>query len=255
VDILANLDGVLWLSLSLAPLLFLQRALQREVQTVFLLVTRREDISITLFAVLFFPGVLLHEGSHFMMARVMGVRTGRFSLIPRPTGDGKLQLGFVETASADWLRDALIGMAPLIVGGLFVAYAGLNQLQLLNLGQVLWSEGPQVFSQSLGLLIARPDFWLWFYLALVVSSTMLPSDSDRRAWLPLGLILVGLAGLALFLGAGPWMLENLASPFNQVLHAIALVFIISAVLHLALLPPIWLIRRLLSRLLGLEVML
>jgi len=250
----ANLDGVFWLVLSLAPLLVLQRALQREVQTIFLLVTRREDISITLFSVLFFPGVLLHEGSHFVMARVMGVRTGRFSLIPRPTGDGKLQLGFVETASVDWFRDALIGMAPFLAGGLFVAFAGLRQLQLLMLGQVLWFEGPQVFSQSLSLLIARPDFWLWFYLALVVSSTMLPSESDRRAWLPLGFILAGLTGLALFLGAGPWMLENLARPFNQVLHAIAMVFTVSAVLHLSLLPFIWLVRRLLSRLLGLEVM-
>jgi len=125
---------------------------------------------------------------------------------------------------------------------------------LLMLGQVLWFEGPQVFSQSLSLLIARPDFWLWFYLALVVSSTMLPSESDRRAWLPLGFILAGLTGLALFLGAGPWMLENLARPFNQVLHAIAMVFTVSAVLHLSLLPFIWLVRRLLSRLLGLEVM-
>ncbi len=251
----ANLDGVLWLILSLAPLLVLQRTLQREVQMIFLLVTRRVDISITLFSVLFFPGVLLHEGSHFLMARVMGVHTGRFSLIPSPTGDGKLQLGFVETASVDWFRDALIGMAPLLTGGLFVAYAGLRQLQLLSLAQVFWSEGPQSFSRSLSLLITRPDFWLWFYITLVVSSTMLPSKSDRRAWLPLGLILVGLAGLALLFGAGPWMLENLASPFNQILRAIAIVFTISAVLHLSLLPFIWLVRRLLSRLLGLEVML
>jgi hypothetical protein len=31
--------------------------------------------------VVFFPGVLLHEGSHFITAKLLQVRTGRFSII------------------------------------------------------------------------------------------------------------------------------------------------------------------------------
>ncbi len=189
------------------------------------------------------------------MARLLRVQTGRFSLIPRPLGDGKLQLGYVETASADWLREALVGMAPLIIGGLFVAYAGIAKLQITTLGQALLAGDPQIFIQSLRSLIAQPDFWLWFYLTLVVSSTMLPSESDRRAWLPLGLIFLSLFGISLIAGAGPWLYQNLAAPLNQVLRSIALVFGISAILHLLLLPFIWLIRSLLARLLGLEVVL
>jgi hypothetical protein len=250
----ANLDGLLWLFCSLAPLLILQSRLHREIQAVFFLVTRRLDIAITLFSILFFPGVLLHEGSHYLMARLLGIQTGRFSLIPRPMGDGKLQLGYVETASADWLREALVGTAPLITGGLFVAYAGLSQLKIFTLGQALMAGSLETFLGSFQTLIARPDFWLWFYLALVVSSTMLPSESDRRAWLPLGLILLCLLAISLVAGAGPWLYGNLTAPMNQVLRSISLVFGISAMLHLLLLPFIWLIRRLLERLLGLEVM-
>lgn len=247
------LDGVFWIAISLAPLMLLQRGLQKEIQLLFLYMTRRVDLSITLFSVLFFPGVLLHEGSHFVVARLLGVSTGRFSLLPRPVENGKLQLGYVETSQTDWVRDALIGSAPLISGGLFVAYAGIIQLGLLALAQVFFSQGIEAFHQALRVALVQPDFWLWFYLTLVVSSTMLPSASDRRAWLPLGIILGVLLGLSLLFGAGPWMAENLAEPFNRVLKAISSVFGISAALHLVLLPFIWLARKLLGRALGLEV--
>ncbi len=249
----AHLDGLVWLLCSLAPLLVLQRRLHREIQAVFFIITRRLDIAIVLFSLLFFPGVLLHEGSHYSMARLLGVRTGRFSLIPRPLGDGKLQLGYVETAPADWLREAWVGMAPLISGGLFVAYAGWACLKIVSLGQVLLTGSPQMFFNSLKTATAQPDFWLWFYLALVVSSTMLPSESDRRAWLPLGLILLCLLAISLLAGAGPWLYDHLAEPLNQVFRSVALVFGISSVLHLALLPFVWGLRCSLARLLGLEV--
>jgi len=251
----ANLDGIVWLILTLAPLLILQRSLHRELQVVFLLTTRREDIAITLFSILLFPGVLLHEGSHYLMARMVGVRTGRFSLFPRPLPGGKLQLGFVETASADWLRETMIGMAPLLSGLLFVAYAGLLQMNLSAIGQVFRSGDLQLLAQMLRSLIQKPDFWLWFYLALVVSSTMLPSAADRRAWLPLFVFFALLLGISLVLGAGPWLYDTLAAPFNQVLRVVAFLFGISVLLHGLMLPFAWLLRRLLSRLTGLEVML
>jgi hypothetical protein len=250
---LANLDGLVWLFASLVPLLILQRRLHREIQAIFFLITRRLDIAITLFSILFFPGVLLHEGSHYLMARLLGVRTGRFSLIPRPLGNGKLQLGYVETVPADWLREALVGAVPLITGGLFVAYVGFFHLKILILWQALPAGNLQIFLESVRMLIAQPDFWLWFYLALVVSSTMLPSESDRRALLPLGLILLFLFVISLVAGAGPWLYQNLSAPMNQVLRSISLVFGISAILHLLLLPFIWVIRQLLARLLGLEL--
>lgn len=250
-----HLDGVFWVIISLVPLILLQRGLQKEVQAVLLLITRRPDLSITLFSVLFFPGVLLHEGSHYLMARLVGVSTGRFSIIPRPVKNGRLQLGYVETASADWIRDSLIGMAPLLAGGAFVAYAGAVQIGLLSLGQILWQQGIPAFGHAFQQSMKQPDFWLWIYLALVVSSTMLPSESDRRAWLPLGLILAGLVSLSLLLGAGAWLLENLAEPFNLALKAVALVFLMSAALHLGILPFVWMFRKALARFLGLRVVL
>lgn len=250
---LPALDGVLWLLLMLGPLLFLQISLHRELQGIFLLSTRSPQAAVLLFSLLFLPGVALHEASHFLMAKLMLVRTGGVSLLPRPLPGGKLQLGFVEVAQADVMRDALIGAAPLLSGGAVVAYIGIVRMGLLPLGGQLLAGNVGAFFQGLSLLPAQEDFWLWFYLAFVVSSTMLPSASDRRAWLPLALVFALLLGVALLTGAGPWMAANAAPGLNRALRAVAAVFAISLGVHAILLPPIWLLRKLISRLTGLEL--
>ena len=51
-----------------------------------------------IFSILFLPGVFLHEFSHFVMAKILRVRTGKFSIFPQSLPDGRLQLGYVETA-------------------------------------------------------------------------------------------------------------------------------------------------------------
>jgi hypothetical protein len=248
-----SLTGFLWLLLLLGPLLFLQHHLHREIQSIFLLITRRAEVAVALFALLFFPGVLLHEGSHYLMAGLLGVRTGVFSILPQPMADGRVRLGYVETAKTDWLRDALIGAAPLIAGGAFVSYVGWKQLGLLALWDEFQLGGLTQVLDGLPDLLAEPDFWLWFYLLVAVSSTMMPSAADRRAWLPIALVVSGLLIASLLVGVGPWLLENLAPPFNLVLQALVVVFGISTVVHLLLLPPVWVVRRLLSWAMRMEV--
>jgi hypothetical protein len=250
---MAQMDGLWWLLAVLGPLLILQRRLHLETQAVFLLLTRRAEITLVLFSLLFLPGVLLHELSHYLMARLLGVRTGRFSVLPQLLPDGRLQLGYVETASVDVFREALVGSAPLISGGLFVAYAGLSQMGLPGAWESALGGGFAAAWEALAALPGRPDFWLWFYLTFTVSSTMMPSASDRRAWLPVGLVFVGMLGLGLLLGAGPWLLDRLADPVNQALRSVALVFGIGVGVHLALLPPLWGARKALGRLTGMRV--
>ena len=247
------LDGLGWLLLMLGPLLFAQRWLHREIQILFLLLTRKPVIALGLFSLLFFPGVLLHELSHYLVARLLGVRTGRFSLLPSLMADGKLRLGYVETAGSDVVRDALIGTAPLLSGGAAVAFLGINRLGLVPLAALAGQGDWQGLLQGLSALPAQQDFWLWFYLAFTISSTMLPSASDRRAWLPIILTGVFLVGVALLAGAGPWMLDNLAPWLNQALRAMATIFGISLALHLALLIPLRLLRELVMLASGLRL--
>src|SRR5512145_1635811 len=119
---MTQLTGFFWFVLMLIPLTYLQRFLHREIQAVFLILTRNPQLTMGIFQFIFLPGVVLHEGSHYVMAKILRVPTGRFSILPKPMPDGRLQLGYVETAHADIVRDSMIGAAPLIIGTLFVAY-------------------------------------------------------------------------------------------------------------------------------------
>jgi hypothetical protein len=253
MNLLFFFDGLLLLLVLLIPLVFLQRGLHREFQAVFLIATRHESVTIWIFSLVFFPGVMLHELSHFLTAKLLGIRTGNFSLIPQAMPGGRLQLGYVETSPSDIVRDSIVGVAPLIAGCLFIAYAAIYQMHLLELWELLKSGQTQLFLTGLKILPALSDFWLWFYLTFTVSSTMMPSASDRHAWLPLSIFAALLLGLAVLAGAGPWMLIHLAPPLNAFSKSVSLIIGLSVVLHLILLLPIFLVHRGLSRITGLDV--
>ena len=82
---------------------------------------------------------------------------------------------------------------------------------------------------------------------------MLPSQSDRHAWLPLGLVVAVLLGLAILAGAGPWMLSHLTPPLNAFLSATSLIFGLSAILHAALSIPSLALHALSARLTGVDI--
>lgn len=82
---------------------------------------------------------------------------------------------------------------------------------------------------------------------------MLPSESDRNAWLPLGGTIVLSVAVAAFAGAGVWMLNNLAPPLNIFFRSIASIFGLSAAVHGILVLPLMLIHKLLTRITGLDI--
>jgi hypothetical protein len=249
-----QLSGLFWFILMLVPLILLQRLLHREIQSVLLIATRDANITMGIFSIIFLPGVFLHELSHFVMAKILRVPTGRFSIFPHSLPDGRLQLGYVETSRSDILRDSLIGAAPLIAGTLFVAYVATERFEMRILWDLLRNGQLNLFWIGLRAVPAAPDFYLWLYLVFAVSSTMMPSESDRHAWLEL-LISVGiLFGLTLLFGAGPWMLSNLAPRISSFLGFVAVIFGLSSFVHVLLILPAALLHKLLARLTGVDVM-
>jgi hypothetical protein len=249
----ADLSSLLYPFLLFIPLLFLPRFLQKEIQAIFLLITHQPEFSLALFSLLFFPGVLLHESSHYLMAHLLGVRTGRFSLIPKKLADGRLQLGYVETASTDFFRDSMIGAAPLLAGALFVGFVAVSQLEFNTIWESLAKDQAASFRSIFLPMMDQPDFWLWFYLVFTVSSTMMPSSSDRKAWLPLIVVIAIFSGIILLFGAGPWLYSQFGNVIKSAMDAITIVFVITVFIHLVLLPPAWLIRKLISHISGYQV--
>lgn len=124
-----------------------------------------------LLAILYFPGTVLHELSHFVAAKVCGVQTGRINLTPRFTDRGMV-LGSVEIARTDFVRHFLVGVAPLITG-LFIL--GIITYVLVNYSLPIFG------------------YVLSFYGIITVLNTMDLSRSD----LPQGWIIVVILLLAL----------------------------------------------------------
>jgi hypothetical protein len=248
-----QLSGLFWFMFMLVPLIFLQRLLHREIQAVFLILSRDARVTMTIFQLIFLPGVFLHESSHFLMAKILGVATGRFSILPRPLPNGRLQLGYVETARSDIIRDSLIGGAPLITGTICVAYIAFYHMDMQILLDVLRRGQLNLFWMGVRALPTVQDFYLWFYLAFAVSSTMMPSESDRHAWLELVIAVGVLFSLILLIGAGPWMWNNLAPLLSNFLASVAVIFGLSAFIHVVLVLPTALVHKLLARATGVDV--
>jgi hypothetical protein len=244
---MVELGGWWWLVILLPPLLYIQRMLHREMQEIFYLLSGRQEVALLLFSMVFFPGVLLHESSHYLMARMLGVRTAGISIWPRMMTNGRLQLGYVETAKSDILRQALIGLAPLLAGCTVVVYVGIVRLGMTSIWQPLSRLDGSAILHQMGVVYAQPDFWLWFYLLFVVSSTMFPSRSDQRAWLPLIIFVCASLGLAILAGAGDWMMANLMPTVAILFSGLASILAISLLVHIIFYAPLPVLKSILTR--------
>lgn len=153
------------------------------------------------FWVIFLPGTLLHELSHWLTAQLLRVDTVDFSLWPQTKKGGVLQMGAVQVDVSDPFRHSLIGLAPLLFGSGAVLLIGYGWLNLGQIGQALVGGNLPLIWQAVQELLALPDIGLWLYLVFAISNAMLPSASDREAWrtvlIYLGLTLVVAVGLGI----------------------------------------------------------
>ena len=229
---------------SLLVLLLARRQFTQLLFDVLMGLFRNQKIVGLIYGLLFLPGVIIHEGSHWITAKLLRVRTHRFSLIPEWTDAGTLRFGYVEMSKTDHLRAALIGLAPLVIGTGVVLWIALEIMTLDTLfGTLIAGELGLVLDQFTDLLVL-PDMLLWFYLLITVSNMMLPSASDRDSWIPVGVFLAVLL-ITLFILQpevirAEWVNGLVESAFRSLVAA----FSITAALDIGLLLPIWVIRKL-----------
>lgn len=249
----AEISPWVWLVLSLALLLPLEQWLHRHLQGLFLLLAGSPEIALVLYSLIFLPGILLHEGSHWLVATLLGVRTGRFSVWPQQQPNGTLRLGYVETEKIDFVREALIGAAPMIMGGLLVSLVGLARLNLGAVGLALGRADLVAAFEAAWASLGTPDAWVWLYLIFTVSNSMLPSASDRRAWPFVALLMVLLGGVLFYAGFGPLLVQSLAEPVERAVRALAAIFTVTVGVDLLLMPVIGLLELGVIRITGLRV--
>ncbi len=106
---------VIFFFLELFILFFLSKELQQTLSLFLYKITKSKKTTVILLSILFFLGTLIHELAHFIMAKILFVKTGEINLIPRFDGQ-KVTMGSVTILGADPLRRILIGVAPFLTG-------------------------------------------------------------------------------------------------------------------------------------------
>jgi hypothetical protein len=173
-----------------------------------LLLTGDKEIALWLYAIVLLPGVILHELSHALVARIAGVKIGQINILPQRTGR-RIQLGFVPVEDTDFLRASLIGAAPLIFGSVAVVAIGHLSFGTPEILEVLKAGDWLAALEELAQIVRAPDVWLWGYLVFAIGNTMLPSRSDIHAWPTLAFVAALVVALVIVLGGTTLLLNGL----------------------------------------------
>jgi len=247
-----NWTPLLWLAVTLALLLLIERWIHRHLQGSMLLLMEDAEIAVVLYALPLLPGIIIHELSHAFAAVLLGVRVGRISIRPKKAGQ-RIQLGFIPVEETDVLRTSLIGLAPLLIGSGIILLIGHSVFGIGAVGAAL-AEGDWANTvRGLLSMLDAHDAWLWAYVVFVVSNTMLPSQSDRQAWTPVILFLLVVGALIWAAGLGPALMAGLAGFLGVALHWLALMCTLTLLIDLPFLLLVLLLERVLERAKGMRV--
>lgn len=144
-------------------------------------------MSISLF---FFPGTVLHELSHLLVAEILRVKTHGMEFKPEYE-NGRLKMGSVLISETDFVRNFLIGVAPFVVGCSVIVASLFTLFTSFSYKDVFYS--PASFLITLGMVL----------LLFIVTNTMFSSKKDMEGALELVVGLGVIFGILLFFGARP----------------------------------------------------
>ncbi len=184
---------LLILLIELVILFLLSRYVTQLLYGLFLLIFRSRSVAISATTLLFFPGTVVHELAHLFTAEILGVHTGKLSLVPENLEEDEIQAGSVQIAKSDPFRRYLIGFAPLIVGLVILAALSYWLPSLLQQATAAARSGNLLTSSSTYLVS------LLIYLLFVISNSMFSSKEDLKGFFAFAItigILVGAGYIA-----------------------------------------------------------
>jgi len=135
----------------------------------------------TVFYLLVFPGVILHEGAHYLACLLTGTKVFRFApFSPRRSADGRLVLGYVRHERRSVPIQAIIGLAPILLNplGLLLVTALLTPLTFAEVVNPSFGLVEEDILAS-GFLTSDPLLAaIWAYLSLSFAVGSVPSRED-----------------------------------------------------------------------------
>jgi len=229
-----------WFLVSLVVLAGLSRWMSGLVQSLGLLLFDDERAASLLTFLVLFPGILLHELSHWVMAWLLGMRPRQLRVWPRMRGR-RVEMGSVRMRSGGPLRDSLAGMAPLLTGSLVLILVSYRVFDGAALQRAWESGGLGAAWDGFWAALGAADAWLWAYILFAISNAMIPSSSDRQPLLSLFLYILVVALFFYLVGWFPsltipsQMADRLAGALRTLTTAFAFTIGLDIVIALPLL--------------------
>ncbi len=219
--------SILVFAVVFALTILLQRWLHQHIQAFAFALTGNPGCAVRLLFYLLLPGILLHEASHYIAAKLLFVRTGRLNVGIERTRSRQISLGSVSIAKSDPVRSSLIGVAPFLVG--------IGSIWLIaGWGFGLWpNAGPSLEQMARRIVEYSHDWttWLDVYLIFAVSTAMIPSESDREPWGPVITILGLAVAVLLLMGWTPRVPQEWVIIARQLLDALTFALGIAALVN------------------------
>jgi hypothetical protein len=187
-----------------------------------------QHASIIVWSIIFLPGTITHEISHFLVAALTGARTGKIEIFPEylEESDEKsihVALGSVRTQKLNPIQGFLVGIAPFISGmALLICLA--SSLQTSFVDRNIW------------LVILEGYFFF------TIANSFFPSWPDIKQTLPFVIISLVATLLAWYFGFQIFLSSN--SYIWTLLDALWKAVALSAMLNLCLIGLLFLLRSL-----------
>ena len=241
--------SIIFFLLVFALTILLQRWLHQHIQGLGLALTGNPGCAVRLLFYLLLPGVLLHEASHYVVAKLLLVRTNGMNIGIGSTRRKQISLGSVSIERTDPIRESVIGVAPFIVG--------LTAIWLIvGWGFGVWPNSGLAVTQMIERVRDYANdwtTWLDLYLVFAVSTAMIPSESDREPWGPVMTVFgVGVAVLFL-LGWTPRVPQDFVTLARQLLDALTFALGIAVIVNGVIAVLLWVLERMLERISGKRV--
>lgn len=223
--------------------ILLQRWLHQHIQAFVIMLTGNSGWALRLLFYLLLPGILLHEASHYVAAKLLLVRTGKVTIGIRNLNSSRSSLGSVTIDRTDPVRESLIGVAPFLVGvGAIWA--------LMGWGFDLWAHSGvtfELFFQRVGQYANDWTTWLDLYLVFAVSTAMIPSESDREPWGPVITFFGAGVALLFILGWTPRVPPDAVTLARNLLDALTFALGIAVIVNGGMAGALWLLEQMLAR--------
>ena len=210
--------------------------------------THNQKGAVLIHAVLILPGTILHELSHWLACKLLGVQTMGISIFPfaRMPRSTACEAGS-SRMDTRWARCGAVssGRLRLLSGSLV----------LLLIGHVLFGIPELVSAADSGDLAAVvslvqaswqvPWFGLWFYLAFAVANSMVPSAADQESWPVVLVLTAGIALLLVLVGLQEWLAWAFLGPVSRLTLYLALAFTLATAVNLVIMLALGLVELLL----------